>query len=42
MEIIKCYTDGSCLGNPGVGGFAAIVNIGDIQKIVKGEELFSG
>ena len=35
-QIITCYTDGSCLGNPGVGGFAAIVNIGDIQKIVKG------
>ena len=35
-QIVTCYTDGSCLGNPGVGGFAAIVKANDIQKIVKG------
>lgn len=36
METITCYTDGSCLGNPGVGGFAATIKANEFQKIVKG------
>ena len=36
MDIITCYTDGSCLYNPGIGGFAAIVKANEFQKIVKG------
>ena len=32
--MIKIYTDGSCLNNPGNGGWAAIINInGDVKKI---------
>ena len=31
--MIKIYTDGSCLGNPGNGGWAAIIN--DQDKITK-------
>ena len=32
--MIKIYTDGSCLENPGDGGWAAIIdNNGDIKKI---------
>jgi len=32
--MIKIYTDGSCLNNPGVGGWAAIINVnGEIKKI---------
>jgi len=31
--MIKIYTDGSCLGNPGDGGWAAIIN--DDGKILK-------
>jgi len=31
--MIKIYTDGSCLGNPGNGGWAAIIN--DQAKITK-------
>ena len=32
--MIKIYTDGSCLSNPGNGGWAAIINInGEIKKI---------
>ena len=32
--MIKIYTDGSCLKNPGNGGWAAIINInGKIKKI---------
>ena len=32
--MIKIYTDGSCLENPGKGGWAAIINDnGEIKKI---------
>ena len=32
--MIKIYTDGSCLSNPGNGGWAAIINVnGEIKKI---------
>ena len=32
--MIKIYTDGSCLNNPGNGGWAAIINInGKVKKI---------
>ena len=32
--MIKIYTDGSCLNNPGNGGWAAIININnDVKKI---------
>ena len=34
--MIKIYTDGSCINNPGNGGWAAIINDeGNIKKILK-------
>ena len=37
--MIKIYTDGSCLTNPGNGGWAAIINIdGEIKKISGNEK----
>ena len=37
--MIKIYTDGSCLSNPGNGGWAAIINIdGQIKKISGNEK----
>jgi ribonuclease HI len=37
--MIKIYTDGSCLQNPGNGGWAAIINNeGDIKKISGSEK----
>ena len=37
--MIKIYTDGSCLENPGNGGWAAIINInGEIKKISGNEK----
>ena len=30
--MIKIYTDGSCLENPGNGGWAAIIFIGEKKK----------
>ena len=34
--MIKIYTDGSCLNNPGNGGWAAIININDEVKKISG------
>ena len=37
--MIKIYTDGSCLENPGNGGWAAIINDdGDIKKVSGSEK----
>ena len=37
--MIKIYTDGSCLENPGKGGWAAIINDdGDMKKVSGGEK----
>jgi len=32
------FSDGSSLGNPGAGGYCAILKYGDAQKIIKGGE----
>jgi len=36
--MIKIYTDGSCLNNPGNGGWAAIIINGESKKIITGNE----
>ena len=37
--MIKIYTDGSCLNNPGNGGWAAIINNkGNVHKISGNEK----
>ena len=37
--MIKIYTDGSCLNNPGNGGWAAIINVnGEVKKISGSEK----
>ena len=36
MKTIYAYTDGSCAGNPGVGGYAAILRCGDAERTVRG------
>lgn len=39
-DVIKIYTDGSCLGNPGKGGYAAILKSGNhIKEISQGFRL---
>ena len=35
---IKVYTDGACSGNPGKGGWAAIILKGNDQSSVSGSE----
>lgn len=32
MKIVKLFSDGSCLGNPGVGGWAYILEYNEYQK----------
>ncbi len=36
MKEIEAFTDGSCLGNPGAGGWASIVRYKEHEKILSG------
>ena len=35
-QIVKIYTDGACSGNPGPGGWGAILRYGDTEKELSG------
>ena len=37
-SIVEIYTDGSCLGNPGRGGWAALIRIGNEEQVLSGSE----
>lgn len=38
MEEITIYTDGACSGNPGPGGWGAVLMLGDYKKEISGGE----
>ena len=38
MKKVRLITDGACLGNPGPGGWAAILRYGDKKKEIFGSE----
>jgi ribonuclease HI len=38
MKKITIYTDGACSGNPGPGGWGAILSYGDVEKEISGNE----
>ena len=38
MKQVQLITDGACLGNPGPGGWAAILRYGDRKKEISGGE----
>lgn len=38
MKKIEIYTDGGCRGNPGPGGWGALLRFGQHQKEIKGGE----
>jgi ribonuclease HI len=38
MKTLKIYSDGSCLGNPGAGGYCALITDGEKKAVVKGGE----
>lgn len=41
MKSVELVTDGACLGNPGPGGWAAILRYGDHKKELSGSEPFT-
>ena len=38
MKNVEIYTDGACSGNPGSGGYCAILIFNGIEKIISGGE----
>ena len=36
MKAVSIWTDGACSGNPGPGGWAAILRCGDADKVLSG------
>jgi ribonuclease HI len=38
MSVVDIYTDGACRGNPGPGGWAALLSFGDREKEIAGAE----
>ena len=39
MKKVELYTDGACSGNPGPGGYCAILSYKDNEKIISGGEV---
>ncbi len=37
-QIVKIFTDGACSGNPGPGGWGAVLRYGEIEKELSGFE----
>ena len=37
--IVEIFTDGACRGNPGPGGWAALLRYGSTSKVISGAEL---
>ena len=38
MSVVEIYTDGACRGNPGPGGWAALLTSGEHEKELSGAE----
>ncbi len=38
MKTVDIYTDGACSGNPGIGGYCAILIYNGVEKTVSGSE----
>lgn len=36
--VVEVFSDGACLGNPGPGGWAALLRYGKIEKVISGSE----
>jgi len=36
--VVEIFTDGACRGNPGPGGWAALLRVGDTEKLISGAE----
>lgn len=38
MQVVQIFTDGACRGNPGPGGWGALLRFKDQEKALKGSE----
>ncbi|MCX7740154.1 MAG: ribonuclease HI [Meiothermus sp.] len=38
MKLVELYTDGACLGNPGPGGWAALLRYQGHEKLISGNQ----
>jgi ribonuclease HI len=38
MKEVIIYTDGACSGNPGPGGWAALLRFGQVERVLQGAE----
>lgn len=38
MKLVEIYTDGACKGNPGPGGWGAVIRSGTHEKLLSGGE----
>jgi len=38
MKKVEIYTDGGCRGNPGLGGWGAVLRYGEVEKTLKGSD----
>ncbi|MEI6789715.1 MAG: ribonuclease HI [Myxococcaceae bacterium] len=38
LSLVQIYTDGSCLKNPGPGGWAALLMMGSQEKLISGAQ----
>jgi ribonuclease HI len=36
--VVDVFSDGACLGNPGPGGWAALLRYGKVEKVISGSE----
>ena len=41
MKQVHLYSDGSSLGNPGFGGYCAILKFGEAEKVVSGGQVLA-
>ena len=41
MKLVEIYTDGACSGNPGPGGWAAVLKFKGIEKEISGHEILT-
>ena len=39
IKSVDLYTDGACSGNPGIGGYCAILIYNGIEKVISGYEI---
>lgn len=38
MKKVEIFTDGGCRGNPGLGGWGAVLRYGEVEKTLKGSD----